>query len=183
MAFEKRIDGETLYRGVIVDVRLDRAELVNGDIVRREVVEHPGGVTIIPVEDDGTVWCVRQFRYPFQREMLEVPAGKLERGEQPLPAAERELGEETGLTSGRMVYLGACCTSPGFSAVLFAANAVTGIMVITIIIVSNPANNRFFIFHPPSYCLRIYALSASRNGQTKREHCAREFSMPAFSLF
>ena len=115
MAFEKRIDGETLYRGVIVDVRLDRAELVNGDIVRREVVEHPGGVTIIPVEDDGTVWCVRQFRYPFQREMLEVPAGKLERGEQPLPAAERELGEETGLASGRMVYLGACCTSPGFS--------------------------------------------------------------------
>lgn len=115
MAFEKRIDGETLYRGVIVDVRLDRAELVNGDIVRREVVEHPGGVTIIPVEDDGTVWCVRQFRYPFQREMLEVPAGKLEMGEQPLPAAERELGEETGLTSGRMVYLGACCTSPGFS--------------------------------------------------------------------
>ena len=76
MAFEKRIDGETLYRGVIVDVRLDRAELVNGDIVRREVVEHPGGVTIIPVEDDGTVWCVRQFRYPFQREMLEVPAGR-----------------------------------------------------------------------------------------------------------
>ena len=111
MAFEKKIDGKTLYEGVIVNVRLDRAELVNGDVVRREVVEHPGGVTVIPVEEDGTVWCVRQFRYPFQREMLEVPAGKLEIGEKPLPAAVRELSEETG----RMIYLGACCTSPGFS--------------------------------------------------------------------
>ena len=80
MAFEKRIDGQTLYEGVIVNVRLDRAELVNGDVVRREVVEHPGGVTVIPVEPDGTVWCVRQFRYPFGREMLETPAGKLEPG-------------------------------------------------------------------------------------------------------
>lgn len=115
MAFEKKIDGKTLYEGVIVNVRLDRAELVNGDVVRREVVEHPGGVTVIPVEEDGTVWCVRQFRYPFQREMLEVPAGKLEIGEKPLPTAVRELSEETGLEAGRMIYLGACCTSPGFS--------------------------------------------------------------------
>ena len=115
MAFEKKIDGKTLYEGVIVNVRLDRAELVNGDVVRREVVEHPGGVTVIPVEEDGTVWCVRQFRYPFQREMLEVPAGKLEICEKPLPAAVRELSEETGLEAGRMIYLGACCTSPGFS--------------------------------------------------------------------
>ena len=115
MAFEKKVDGKTLYEGVIVNVRLDRAELVNGDVVRREVVEHPGGVTVIPVEEDGTVWCVRQFRYPFQREMLEVPAGKLEIGEKPLPAAVRELSEETGLEAGRMIYLGACCTSPGFS--------------------------------------------------------------------
>ena len=115
MAFEERIDGELKYHGVIVDVVLDRAKLINGDIVRREVVEHPGGVTIIPVEEDGTVWCVRQFRYPFGREMLECPAGKLEKGEEPLPAAVRELAEETGLSAGRMVYLGSICTSPGFS--------------------------------------------------------------------
>ena len=71
MAVEKRIDGETVYNGVIVNVHIDRAELVDGSIVRREVVEHPGGVTVIPVDSDGAVWCVRQFRYPFQREMLE----------------------------------------------------------------------------------------------------------------
>ncbi|NCB51566.1 MAG: NUDIX hydrolase [Clostridia bacterium] len=112
---EKRIDGETLYRGIIVNVRRDRAELVNGNVVGREVVEHPGGVTILPVEEDGTAWCVRQFRYPFCREMLEAPAGKLERGEDHYQCAVRELSEETGLSADEMVYLGPCCTSPGFS--------------------------------------------------------------------
>ena len=115
MLYEKKIDGSTVYEGVIVNVRRDRAELVNGSVVGREVVEHPGGVAIIPVEEDGTVWCVRQFRYPFGREMLEVPAGKLERGEDPFECAVRELSEETGLTADEMIYLGPCCTSPGFS--------------------------------------------------------------------
>lgn len=113
--FEKRVSGETVYRGRIVNVRLDRAELANGRVVPREVVEHPGGVTILPVEPDGTVWCVRQFRYPFGREMLEAPAGKLEPGEDHRACAARELSEETGLTADELIYLGPCCTSPGFS--------------------------------------------------------------------
>lgn len=115
MSYEKTIDKSMVYEGVIVRVRRDRAELVNGSIVGREVVEHPGGVSVIPVEDDGTVWCVRQFRYPFGREMLEIPAGKLERGEDPHECAVRELSEETGLSADEMIYLGPCCTSPGFS--------------------------------------------------------------------
>ena len=115
MSYEKTIEQNTVYEGVIVNVRRDKAELVNGKVVGREVVEHPGGVTVIPVEADGTVWCVRQFRYPFGREMLEVPAGKLERGEDPFDCAVRELSEETGLTADEFVYLGPCCTSPGFS--------------------------------------------------------------------
>lgn len=115
MSYEKTIEKNTVYEGFIVNVRRDKAELVNGNVVGREVVEHPGGVTVIPVEPDGTVWCVRQFRYPFGREMLEVPAGKLERGEDPFDCAVRELSEETGLTADEFVYLGPCCTSPGFS--------------------------------------------------------------------
>ena len=115
MSYEKTIEQSTVYEGIIVNVRRDKAELVNGSIVGREVVEHPGGVTIIPVDTDETVWCVRQFRYPFGREMLEVPAGKLERGEDPRDCAVRELSEETGFSADELIYLGPCCTSPGFS--------------------------------------------------------------------
>ena len=112
---EKRVDGETKYSGIIVKVRLDRAELENGKIVRREVVEHPGGVGILPVDENGICYMVRQFRYPFQRQLLEIPAGKLEYGEDPLECAVRELSEETGFTAERLVYMGKCLTSPGFS--------------------------------------------------------------------
>lgn len=113
--FEKRIDGEEKYRGVIVTVRLDRAELCNGAIVKREVVEHPGGVTILPVDEGGNCYMVRQFRYPFGRTMLEAPAGKLEYGEDHRECAVRELSEETGFSADRLIYMGSCCTSPGFS--------------------------------------------------------------------
>lgn len=112
---EKRIDGEEKYKGVIVRVRLDRAELCDGKIVRREVVEHPGGVCILPVDAEGNCTMVRQFRYPFGRMMLEAPAGKLEYGEDPLECAVRELSEETGYTADELIDLGAMCTSPGFS--------------------------------------------------------------------
>ena len=96
---EKRIDGEEKYKGVIVRVRLDRVELCNGKMTRREVVEHPGGVCVLPVDENGVACCVRQFRYPMREHLLEAPAGKLEPGEEPLRCAERELSEE--ITAGR----------------------------------------------------------------------------------
>lgn len=112
---EKRLDGEYKYKGIIVNVRLDRAELCDGKIAKREVVEHPGGVTVLPVDENGVCTVVRQFRYPFGRIMLEAPAGKLEPGEDPLVCAVRELSEETGLQAERMIPLGSYCTSPGIS--------------------------------------------------------------------
>ena len=112
---EKRIDGEEKYKGVIVRVRLDRVELCDGKLTRREVVEHPGGVCILPVDENKVCTMVRQFRYPFGRMMLEAPAGKLEYGEDPLDCAVRELSEETGYQAEQLVYMGAMCTSPGFS--------------------------------------------------------------------
>ena len=112
---EKRIDGEVKYEGVIVTVRLDQAELHNGRRVKREVVEHPGGVTVLPIDADGNCYMVRQFRYPFGRMMLETPAGKLEKGEEPLVCGTRELSEETGLSADEMIYLGGFAASPGYS--------------------------------------------------------------------
>ena len=96
-------------------MRLDEAELHTGKLVKREVVEHPGGVTVLPVDSEGNCYLVRQFRYPFGKMMLEAPAGKLEKGEEPLACGMRELSEETGFTADEMIDLGRCCTSPGFS--------------------------------------------------------------------
>jgi ADP-ribose pyrophosphatase len=112
---EKKIRGERVYTGVIVKVELDDAELVDGTVVKREIVMHPGGVGILPVDADGTAYMVRQFRYPFSRELLEIPAGKLELGEDPRVCAERELGEETGFSAGRFIDLGVTYASPGIS--------------------------------------------------------------------
>ena len=112
--FEKQVEAETVYEGIVVNVRRDVAELQNGAMASREVVEHPGGVGIVPLTDDNKVLMVRQYRYPMGEELLEIPAGKLGAGEDPLECAVRELSEETGCAAGRIVDLGAMYPSPGF---------------------------------------------------------------------
>ena len=112
--FEKQTETETVYKGLIVNIRRDKAELQNGAVVPREVVEHPGGVGIVPVTGDNKILMVRQYRYPMEEELLEIPAGKLDGGESPLECAKRELSEETGCTAGEFVDLGAIYPSPGF---------------------------------------------------------------------
>ena len=111
---ETRLSGKTIYQGKIVTVRVDEVELPNGATAGREVVEHPGGVCVLALTPDGQVPLVRQYRYPLGREFLELPAGKLEHGEDPREAAVRELGEEVGLTPGRVTDLGHFYVSPGF---------------------------------------------------------------------
>jgi len=112
--FEKKIESTTAYNGIIVDVKRDIAELQNGNRVQREVVIHPGGVCIVPMTRDNKVLMVRQYRYPMQLELLEIPAGKLDEGEDPFECAVRELSEETGCTAGTYVELGTIYPSPGF---------------------------------------------------------------------
>lgn len=112
--FEKQIETKMVYKGMIVNVRHDVAEMPGGVRVDREVVEHPGGVGIVPVTKDNKVLMVRQYRYPMEEELLEIPAGKLEEGEEPFECALRELSEETGCAAGKFVYLGASYPSPGF---------------------------------------------------------------------
>ena len=111
---EKKIRRVNSYSGIIVDVTVDQVELYGGARSMREVVEHPGGVCILPLFDDGNVMCVRQFRYPFHEHLLELPAGKLEKGEDPYDCAVRELGEETGITAGELIPLGKMYCSPGY---------------------------------------------------------------------
>jgi len=112
--FERQIETKQVYGGIVVNIRRDTAELQNGKQVDREVVEHPGGVGIVPLTDDCKVVMVRQYRYPVEKELLEIPAGKLSQGEQPLECAIRELSEETGYSAGRYVFLGETYPSPGF---------------------------------------------------------------------
>lgn len=111
---EKTISSEPKFSGRVFSVRVDKVALPNGHTSFREVVDHNGGVAVVPVDNDGCVIAVRQFRYPFMKELLEIPAGKLEKGEDPLECAVRELSEETGFSAAEMIPLGAMYPSPGF---------------------------------------------------------------------
>ena len=111
---ERMVEHTKPYEGVIVDVNLDKAELPNGRIATREVVVHPGGVAILPLNDDNTVTLVRQYRYPFSAVLTEIPAGKLDPGEEPRTGALREVQEEIGAQVGELVELGEMYPSPGF---------------------------------------------------------------------
>ena len=112
---EQKLRRVNRYEGIIVDLTVDRIRLPDGKESFREVVDHPGGVCVLPVDADGFAYCVRQYRYAIGKHLIEAPAGKLERGEDPLKAAERELAEETGFAAGKMIYLGGYYSSPGIS--------------------------------------------------------------------
>ena len=103
---EKTVGTEPIFDGKIIKVQRDRAELENGAVVTRELVIHPGGVCIVPVNENGEVYLVKQFRYPFQEVLTEIPAGKLEFGENHRDAGLRELKEETGAECENFEYLG-----------------------------------------------------------------------------
>lgn len=113
MLFEKRIDGEIKFSGKIVTIEKDNVELANGSIAYREVVRKNGGVCIVPLTDNGEVVFVNQFRYPYGKIVKEVPAGKMEKNEDPLECGIRELSEETGYTAGKIIPLGVFYPSPG----------------------------------------------------------------------
>lgn len=112
---EKVLRHVNRYEGVIVQVDMEMVEVPNGNVTMREVVRHPGGVCVLALDDDGMVAMVRQYRFPIDAHLLELPAGKLEPGEEPLPAAKRELSEETGIEADEWRDLGFIYTSPGFS--------------------------------------------------------------------
>ena len=111
---ERTIESKTMFQGRIITVLLDTAGLPDGGTAQREVVLHPGGVAILALDEADNVALVRQYRYPLHGLLLELPAGKLDPGEDHRPAALRELSEETGLEAGELTYLGCLLASPGF---------------------------------------------------------------------
>jgi ADP-ribose pyrophosphatase len=112
---EHKLESQTVFAGKILTVRCDRVRLPDGREATREVVGHPGAVAVVPVTAAGEVVLVRQYRYPIGQELLEVPAGKLDKGEAPEDCAYRELEEETGYRAGRMEHLATFYTAPGFT--------------------------------------------------------------------
>ncbi len=111
---EIRVSGETVYDGRIFTAKRDVVRLCDGSTSVREIVEHVGGVGILPIDEDGNIYLVRQFRYAIGGEILEIPAGKIDPGEEPYTCAVRELSEETGFTADKVEYLGEFFPSPGF---------------------------------------------------------------------
>ena len=112
--FEKTLSREEKFNGKIIDVHLDRVELENGKPALREVVDHSGGVAVAAITENNEILLVRQFRYPYKEVLSEIPAGKLEKGEDPFDAVKREQMEETGTFGEKYIFLGNLYPSPGY---------------------------------------------------------------------
>lgn len=113
---EKTLSSKSVFDGRILHITLDEVELPNGKKSKREVVNHPGGVAVAALDGDNNLLFVRQFRYPYKEIVLELPAGKLEKGSTPLENGKRELLEETGAEGYSYISLGQVYPSPGYTA-------------------------------------------------------------------
>lgn len=112
---ERTVASETLFNGKIIELRVDEVELPDGKRAKRELIKHPGAVAIIAITEEGKIVLVEQFRKALERSIIEIPAGKIEPGEEPEKTAIRELEEETGYRANKFSYLQSFATSPGFA--------------------------------------------------------------------
>lgn len=114
---EKTLSRKELFKGNIIEVVLDKVQLPDGSLGERELVFHPGGVAVIPITADNKMIMVKQFRKPMEKVILEIPAGKIDPGEQnqPKETAKRELEEETGYRANKLTHVDSMYLSPGFA--------------------------------------------------------------------
>lgn len=124
---ETKLSGEVLYDGKIVRLERDKVLLEDGTEALREVVRHPGGVCVLALTDQDEVLIVRQFRYPYQEITIEVPAGKIEYGEDPEECGRRELVEECGCTSDSFTYLGLLYPTTAYNTEIIRIYLATGL--------------------------------------------------------
>ncbi|WP_040208247.1 NUDIX hydrolase [Neobacillus jeddahensis] len=112
---EKTIHSEELFSGKVISLHLQDVELPNGKQAKREIIKHPGAVAILAITDDHKIVMVEQYRKALERTIVEIPAGKLEKGEEPAACALRELEEETGYECKSLELVTSFYTSPGFA--------------------------------------------------------------------
>lgn len=113
--FEKTLASKTIFNGKIIELVVKDVELPDGKTSKREIVNHPGAVAVIAVTTEKKLLLIRQFRKPLEKTIVEIPAGKLEKGEDPLQCAMRELEEETGFKASQIEFVTSFYTSPGFA--------------------------------------------------------------------
>jgi ADP-ribose pyrophosphatase len=112
---ETKVKSTYYYKGKVINMKVDDVRLPDGSLAKREEIEHPGGCSIVALTAENEVYFVRQFRYAYDEVILEIPAGKLEAGEDPYEAMKRELREETGCLADEFVYLGTAYPTPGYT--------------------------------------------------------------------
>lgn len=112
---EKTLSSERIYEGKIISLKVDEVSLPNGHTSKRELIEHPGAVAILAITPEKKIILVEQYRKALERSIIEVPAGKLEKGESPEITAMRELEEETGYSADSLELIQSFSTSPGFA--------------------------------------------------------------------
>ena len=124
---EKQISAEYKFKGKIINLRVDEALLPNGATATREVVEHNGGICVVPLTEKGEILMVEQYRYPYSEVVLEIPAGKRDGDEAPLDGGKRELKEETGATAENYTFLGELYPTPGYCGEIIYMYLATGL--------------------------------------------------------
>ena len=124
---ERTIDVENIYKGSIISLEKLTIQFSNGRTATRDIIRHPGAAMVIPVTEDGCVLMVRQFRKPVEMVCLEMPAGKLDKGEDPLECAKRELEEETGYKAKDIKHILSTNTAVGFSDEIIHIYLATGL--------------------------------------------------------
>jgi len=124
---EKTLGTEQIFSGKVISLQVEEVELPNGKTSKREIIKHPGAVAVIAITEDEKIVMVEQYRKALERNIIEIPAGKLEKGEEPKGCAIRELEEETGYECEKIDWLISFYTSPGFADELVHLYVATGL--------------------------------------------------------